>query len=819
MQATIIEETLKGIVEGITYHNSDNGWSVLRVKLISGYSEQIKVTVHQVQVFAGATMKFTGSWVMHPRFGKQFKARTATELKPATSSALEKYLGSGLIKGVGPKTAKKIVRHFQKSTLDVFENNIDLLLEVPGIAQKKLAAIKEAWYEHRAVRDVMMFLQSHGISTLFAVRIYKQYGDRAIAIVTENPYRLADDFYGIGFFSADKIALSIGHKKESQARITAAIRHVLAASRDQGHCYLTFEQILEHTSELLKFDLSEKLPGFLQTMADIGKLCVRHLDRNGRNVSCYYSNTLFYDEAYVADKIKELCGVHPVDKKRINRLINRYAKKDFLRLSDEQERAIYSITGQRLSILTGGPGCGKTTTLKVLVAILMALGNKVLLAAPTGRAAQRMGEVIGLEAKTIHRLLEFQGTRFKKNERSQLNADFLVVDECSMLDINLTASLLKAVSPQSRVLLIGDSDQLPSVGAGNVLHDLIASGKVPCFHLTKIFRQARQSQIISFAHVINQGKIPKIDSPFKKPEVWKNQDCFFIDVEEATKEQVRFITRVRREHNYSTEELERKSGATDLYTGIEQSKDYSGETFSIPEKYQHVDLGVVATAESTAETYKAVLQRVHPWSALHYGLTALDIVRKLYAEWIPKYFGMKCEIQVLTPMVRGSLGTANLNTIIQQAVNPAGLGKSEITIGDKALRVGDRVIHRRNNYDLGVFNGDIGKIMRIDNTNITCTVCFYPDLREVDYNREELAELDRAYAITVHKSQGSEFDIVILPVLTQHFRMLQRNLIYTGLTRAKKLAVLIGTRQALGMAVANQDTVKRQTALCGLLAF
>ncbi len=812
----MIRETLKGIVEGVRYHNEDTGWSVLRLKPFGDDLQQVQVTVHQMRVFAGATMKFTGAWVEHPRYGRQFRADSAVELKPATSSALEKYLGSGLIKGVGPKTARKIVRHFGKSTLDVFEKDIDRLLEVPGIAQKKLAAIKEAWYEHRAVRDVMIFLQSHGISTLFAVRIFKEYGHRAIERVSDNPYRLADDIYGIGFFSADRIALSIGHRPDGRARITAAIRHVLAASRDQGHCYLTYEQILTGTTELLKLDLAERLPQFLRDMTVSGKLRVRELPGNdSKPTLCYYSNTLYYEEAFVAEKLLLLCGPAPVDEKEIRRCLARCLRKSSgLKLSDEQEAAVRAIAALRLAILTGGPGCGKTTTLKVLVDLLTAMGRRVLPAAPTGRAAQRMGEVIGLEAGTIHRLLQFQGGRFARNESSPLRADFLIIDESSMLDIGLTASLLKAVAPTCSVLFIGDSDQLPSVGAGCVLHDMIASGRIPCFRLTRIFRQARKSRIISFAHSVNQGRVPKIASPFREPKIWLRSDCFFIDVEEATREQVRFIDRVRRRHGYTARELERQNRHRDPYLDDDQA-DHPAPL--LPEKFSHVDLGTLVSAENTAQSYRAVLKRVHPWSALHYGLTALDVIRKLYTEWIPKYYGDKCEIQILSPMVRGSLGTANLNRVIQQAVNPPAAGKGEITIGEKILRVGDRVIHRRNNYDLGVFNGDIGRVVRVNNSELTCTVEFFPDGRRVEYRREQMTELDRAFAITVHKSQGSEFEIVILPIFTQHYRMLRRNLLYTGLTRARRLAVLVGMRRALVMAVSTEDSSKRQTALDILL--
>ncbi|GBE51979.1 ATP-dependent RecD-like DNA helicase [bacterium BMS3Bbin14] len=820
MQSAIIEEKIRGVVDHITFHSQENGWSVLRVTPFRGYGEKITVTVHQMKVFAGATMEFTGSWTEHPRFGRQFKARLATEIKPATAGALEKYLGSGLIKGVGPKTARKIVRHFGGQTLEVFENEIERLTEVPGIAKKKLSLIKKAWQEHRAIREVMIFLQSHGISTLFAVRIYKQYGDRAIALVTENPYRLAVDFFGIGFFSADRVALSIGFARDSGLRIAAAIRHVLSASREQGHCYLTLEQISSQVGELLDLDLAATISSYLATMEQEQQLRVRqlpHPERAGETVRCYYSKSLFYDEEYVADRLARMVGPLVFDANRAAAWLARYGKKTGIVLSPEQAAAVRAIAGQRCAVLTGGPGCGKTTTTRVLVDLLQAMGRSVTLAAPTGRAAQRMSEVIGLEAKTIHRLLEFQGSRFKRDEESPLETDVLIVDECSMLDISLTASLLRAVAAETALLFIGDADQLPSVGAGNVLRDMIASGVVPCYRLTQIFRQARESLIIRYAHEINRGELPAIDSPFKRPGVWQDSDCFFIDAEEASVRQLRFIGQVKRHFN-SIDERERRAGAKPYEFDIADAAEYGrGAGLQVPEPFRHVSLDALSTADSAAAELLAVLKKVHPWSSLYYGLTASAVVRKLYTEWIPKYLGPACEIQVLTPMIRGSLGSAGLNRMIQQAVNPAGRGKAELISGERIYRAGDRVIHRRNNYELGVFNGDIGIIKEVDNENLTCVVSFFPDNREVEYHREDIAELDMAYAITVHKAQGSEFDVVILPVLTQHYRMLFRNLIYTGLTRARKLAVFVGARRALAMAVRNRDTSLRQTALLYLL--
>ena len=820
-QAGTITESIRGIVDRVTYHNPDNGWSVLRVLSFNNPHQQETVIVHQTKVFAGATMEFHGAWTIHPKFGRQFKAIKAVERKPATTAALEKYLGSGLIKGVGPKTAKKIVHHFGKKTLDIFEEEIGRLIEIKGIAQKKLEMIGNAWIEHRAIREVMMFLQHHGISTLFAVRIYKEYGDNAIAYVTEDPYRLANDFYGIGFFSADKVALSIGLDIDSPERIMAGIKHVLAASREFGHCYLTESQIGAQVKELLELDLYNRLPAFLIRMKKSGDVMVREISTpEGATEPCYYSKSLYFDELYVAKKISNMNNPLLVDKNRVERWIKRYCLSKGISLSDEQAAAVKGMAGERFSILTGGPGCGKTTTTLVLVKLLEAMKLKVLLAAPTGRAAQRMIDVIGKESKTIHRLLEWQIGKFKKNEENPLETDFLIVDECSMLDINLTASLLKAVPPKSQVLFIGDADQLPSVGAGNVLRDMIASETAPCYRLTKVFRQAQESLIIRYAHQINNGEMPYIDSPFKKPEIWEQKaDCLFMDSDEATKEQLGFITRVKRFYEMKAPELNNEIlPDTNLYEFRTDEPLVPYETeLKVPKKFQHVNLENVLRAESQTDELLSVLKKVHPWSSLHYGLSAADVVQKLYLEWIPKYFGNDIEIQIITPMTRGSLGTINLNKMIQESANPPQRGKSQLQVGERIFRVGDRVIHRRNNYDLGVFNGDIGVIQEIDNEELTCVVSFFPDQRLVEYKREDISELDLSYAITIHKSQGSEFGTVIIPVLTQHFKMLFRNLIYTGLTRARKLAVLVGTRKALAMAVKNQDTSQRQTYLKELL--
>jgi len=812
-------EEIRGIVERITFHNESNGWSVLRVKCYNDFDTST-VIVHQMKVFAGATMKFTGYWSNHPKFGRQFTATSAEERKPASAAALEKYLGSGLIKGVGPKTAKRIVSHFGTSTLEVFEESIEDLLLVPGIAKKKLQGISSAWSEHRAIRDVMLFLQGHGISTLFAVRIFKKYGQKAIERVTANPYQLANDFYGIGFFSADKVAFSLGIEQNAPVRIIAAIRHILSASREQGHCYLHVGQIQESISTLLDLDLSDQMEHYLRSMEKSDLLRKRQLPlSDGSLVACYYSKTLYFDEQSCAEDVAALCRPLNVDSGHVEKWLFEYYKKQDFSLSEEQARAVRGIVTYGCSILTGGPGCGKTTTTQTLVRLFLAMGKVVLLAAPTGRAAQRMEEVVGVEARTIHRLLEYQNGSFKKCRENPLSCDVLVVDECSMLDISLCAALFAALPKDGQLVLVGDADQLPSVGPGNVLGDLLSSKIVPVFQLKAVFRQARNSKIISFAHDINSGKIPHIQSPFKKPTLWQEKcDCLFIDSNEATQKQLNSIRMAKKQLRFNLREVE--YGEENLYCHRHPEKDQEAKREWEQKKsshFEHIDFGLLQTAENNADELRAVLKKVHPWSSLYYGLTAGQVLLRLYSEWIPKYFGSEAEIQILSPMTRGSLGTMKINETIQQAMNPENTKKGQIILGQRAFRTGDRVIHRKNNYDLGVFNGDIGQITHINSIDMTCLVKFFSDERTVEYQKDQLSELELAYAITIHKSQGSEFDCVIIPLVSQHFNMLFRNLIYTGLTRAKKLAVFIGTRQALAMAINNIDTVKRQTALSLLL--
>jgi exodeoxyribonuclease V alpha subunit len=868
---------LSGIVHRVTFHNSQNGWSVLRVTPFNQPNQQVTVTLHQTKVFAGASLDFFGHWTHHPQYGDQFTCEKVIEKKPATTHALEKYLGSGLIHGVGPVTAKRIVKHFGSETLDVFENQINKLTEVPGIAALKLKSIASAWQEHSQIRQVMMFLQEHEISTLFAVKIYKTYGEKSLDVVKSNPYQLAKDIYGIGFFSADSLALKLGFNLTGIPRLKAAINHILAQSRDEGHCFLTQKQIIEGINELLGAELisEEKILSVMEEMQSENDLKSRVSKILHQKV--FYNKTLFFDEYTVAKKIIEISQQKfLVDQDRLNNWLQRYFEHSKIELAEEQLKAVQNSVSEPFSILTGGPGCGKTTTLKVLIKLLIAMGKKVILAAPTGRAAQRMMEVVGVEAKTIHRLLGFLpgGIGFKKNESEPLDCEFLVVDECSMLDISLTASLLKAVPSRCQVLFIGDADQLPSVGAGNVLRDLIKVNEenshsiIPVFKLSKIFRQAQSSLIIKFAHEINKGEIPQIESPIEKPNLWQEKvDCLFIDSEEATEEQLKFIRKTKNFFKQLKEKGENKEDVvireknkgrlqvesvhineSEFVTTSKFIKDpdkildenqtnstqidfeeIKNSTFTIPKKFQHLDLSqffnstLIHQSEITSknqqmEELKIVLKKIPRHSTLHYGMSAMDSITKLYCETIPKYFGKNAEIQILAPMVRGSLGTHNLNKTIQNITNPFSDSSGQIKLGERYFRVNDRVIQKRNNYNLGVFNGDIGRITSVDALEMIITIEFGTnDAKLVTYTKEDIIDLDHAYAITIHKSQGSEFEVVIIPILGQHFKMLFRNLIYTGLTRAKKLIIFVGSRKALNLGIRNQDARTRQTMLTEII--
>jgi exodeoxyribonuclease V alpha subunit len=830
-------EVFSGVIERITFHNPENGWSVVRVSPIQNPKEIVTVVLHEAQVFAGASCDFYGTWGNHPTHGRQFKAEKMVERKPASTAALEKYLSSGLIKGIGPVIAKRIVKQFKENTLEIFENNIKQLRKVAGISEKKLKIIRESWEKHKAVRDVMLFLQEHGVSTHFAVKIFKTYGAKSIARVMANPYDLARDIYGIGFLSADKIALALKIPSDSDIRLRAGLEHTLQQARDDGHCYLKLSQMLSQTSELLQIpdqDLIQDQIGHMLKEKMIQKRIIS--DRTMHTTEeVYYANSLFFDEKYVAEKIQELLAQNvDVDLERVEKWVEHFCQHEKIKLSAEQQQAVIQISQHPFAILTGGPGCGKTTTTKVLVRLFMAMKKQVMLAAPTGRASQRMSEVIGIQAKTIHRLLEFSPHLggFKKREEDPLDTDVLIIDETSMLDIHLTAALLKSVSLKTQVIFIGDADQLPSVGPGQVLKDLIFSRAVPVYALTQIFRQAEESLIIKFAHEMNKGKTPLIPSPFETPSLWRDQaSCLFIDSEEATLEQLQFIARAK--------SVLSKIKQTDTSITLESEKGIVGElaqnesqeivlnkiksidmalsedTFQIPNKFRHTNWDRLSNASGELEELSSVIKKISPFNTLHYGLTAQQTILKLVTDTIPKYYSPDIEMQILTPQVRGSLGTQTLNEVLQRTLNPAHVHKKEMTVAQRLFRVGDRVIQTKNNYDLNVFNGDIGRIIDMDFEGQQLLIDF--NGTEVVYPKEDALELQLSYAITIHKSQGSEFPVVIIPIATQHFKMLYRNLIYTGLTRAKTLCVFVGQRRALTMAIQNLSIKERQTALREIL--
>ncbi len=843
------EEVLAGMIEIVTFHAPDTGFSIVKVKpfkkMKGMWDKLIPVVVSAPSLYPGATMDFYGHYIEHPKFGRQFKANRAVERRPADVNALERYIGSGLIHGIGPKTAQKIVKYFKEKTLEIFEEDIERLLEVPGIAAQKLEHIRDSWQEHREIRNVMMFLQNFGISTLYAIKIYKQYGAKAITVLQENPYQLAKDIYGIGFLTADKLALKLGFEHDSPVRLKAAIQYILTKATEEGHCFLYEKQIKDRLKELIEGAQEEQLMLYLEEMKESGDIPTRMGKFPHEGEVCYYNKKLFFDEMSVATQMKKRLTHLPeiaLNKELdLESMLSEIITHKKLTPSEEQKESVLGILKSQVSILTGGPGCGKTTTTKLVVEMLKNLDLSLVLAAPTGRAAQRMSEVIGLEAKTIHRLLIFnpKDGRFKKNELDPIVADFVIVDECSMMDVSLMSSLLKAVGEETQLLMVGDADQLPSVGAGDVLRDFIKSKSIPCFHLTQVFRQALESDIIKYAHEINTGKVPAIGSPLESPDFWKTRDCLFIDADELTQEQIQFIRKCKQvvaNHDDVIVEKKKKSGKV-FMEHLYQKEDFFVEkigeeerdeiiknrfvpTVSVPAKFQHADLTRVVQGEGDVEELKSILRKVHPWSTLHFGMTACEMVKKIYTDSIKQYVGKDVEIQILSPMTKGALGTHAMNKMIQDLVNPEATHKRQVILGDKILRVGDRVIQKRNNYDLGVFNGDIGKIRAMEGDDEWSTVVEFGttfDKKIVVYSRESLIELDLSYAITIHKSQGSEFDVVIIPVMTQHFRMLFRNLIYTGLTRAKKMAVFIGMRKAFNLGIHNINYQKRQTYLKELL--
>lgn len=700
-------QKLRCVVERITYQNPENGYSVMKVK-VKGYNGLVTLVGNLLEVPAGSVLLCDGEWKIDKRYGSQFAVQSWEEVMPATTYGIEKYLGSGLVKGIGPKFAQLIVKQFGLDTIDVIETDIKRLYEVPGIGKKRVEKIRESWEKQKDIKNVMLFLQGYGVSTAYAAKIYRQYGKDSINKVKENPYRLADDIWGIGFKTADGIANKMGYEKNDLRRCKSGIIYTLNQLANEGHVYAEEEQLVKSALELLEAD-EEPIRKALSDMSQTEDLKIED--------KAIYLPPFYYAEIGTANRLLALLQESGKDVLAKPLDIKALSEETGIEYDEVQKQAIEEAARSKVMVLTGGPGTGKTTTTQGIIAALKHQGMKILLAAPTGRAAKRMSEATGMEAKTIHRLLEFNPQDgYKRNDENPLEADALIVDECSMIDIILMNNLLKAVPTSMRLVLVGDIDQLPSVGAGNVLRDIIESHKIPVIRLTRIFRQAQSSRIVMSAHAINQGRFPDTSNG-------KQTDFFFIE---------------------------------------------QGDPEAV----------------------------------------AKEIVN-LVKNRLPKaYLRKTSDIQVLTPMQRGVVGASNLNMALQSALNPSQLALNR---GGYSFRQGDRVMQLRNNYDKEVFNGDLGYVDQIDMEERTLQVNF--DGRLVEYDVSELDELTLAYATTIHKSQGSEYPIVVMPILMTHYVMLQRNLIYTGITRAKKICVLIGTKKALAFAIRNMSVLKRNTRL------
>lgn len=732
-------EKIIGIVERIIFQNKGNGFHILSVEL-PNKRDNIVVSGSHPGIHEGLTYEFVGQWSTHPQFGKQMKAEKIFEVPPNTKEGLRAYLSSSFFPGIGPVISKKIIDFFKDDVIKVFNEDIDRLLLVPGISPKKLEAIKKSWEENQEINDVMMFLQQFGISTVYAAKIYKHYGRGCVQKIKENPYSLARDISGIGFKYADKVAMEIGIDQNSEIRIRACIMHILENGSLDGHCYLLDEQITIASTELLGVDIRDRVDFILKYMVQDGEIMIQKVDDEPIR---YYSKKIYYNEKYCANKIGELLLVNK-NIKISDSIVNTDS------LSIEQKESVFSALSKGVSILTGGPGCGKTYTTKTIVDILLKLNKNIAVCAPTGKAALKSTSVIGLEACTIHRLLGWdpENFGFMHNEKNPLPYDFIIVEESSMIDISLMSSLLKAVANECQIIFVGDHNQLSPVGPGAPFRDMIESNIVPSFRLNKIFRQAQGSKIITSAHEINNGKCPIINSPLENPEMWSGgEDCMFIDS------------------------------------------------------------GLGEQGKSNSEYPK--------WSSLRYGLDIVGMIKKLYTETINKYYDTS-DIQILIPMKVSDLGTIKINSVIQDVVNPFNKNKSQINIKDRIFRVGDKIMHTVNNYDLEVFNGDIGFIEYIDEVSGTAEIKFDND-RIVKYKKIDLMEIEHAFAISIHKSQGSEFDCVILPIMPTYNRMLERSLVYTALTRSKRLAIFVGQRSSLERAVNTMNSNKRQTSLKELL--
>lgn len=716
------EDAISGLVERVTFHHAENGFCVLKVK-VEGHRDLIAVLGTLPAVSPGEWITAQGMWERDREHGLQMKARILKTQPPTSLEGIEKYLGSGLIKGIGPIYATKLVQKFGEDVFEIIEHQSKRLQEVEGIGVERRKRIKEAWAEQKVVRDIMLFLHAHGLSTNRAARIYKTYGEGAIATIRANPYTLARDIHGIGFHSADTVANKLGFERESLLRARGAIDHLLTEAMGEGHCALPREDLVKEAMELLKVDDSVVTSALERHLHD-----AHVTEEKIKGKQLIFLPHLRVAEEIIARQLHHLASSKkpfpPIDPEKAISWVEEKTKRI---LSPSQRKALVTALEHRVVVITGGPGVGKTTLVQSLLTILRAKKLRCLLAAPTGRAAQRLGEATGLEAKTLHRLLEFvpgKGT-FARNVDHPLEADVLVVDEISMVDVPLMSRLLLAHPPQARLILVGDADQLPSVGPGLVLPDIIRSGLVQVVPLKEIFRQAEGSQIIQAAHAINQGIVPDITNENE------HADFFFLEREDAQQTIASLITMI-------------------------------GER--IPKRYK---------------------------------LDPID------------------DVQVLCPMHRGSLGIQELNLCLQTALNPKHPSREEHYAYGLLFREGDKIIQTSNNYDKEVFNGDIGRILSIDHHEKMMTIRFGE--RRMTYDFSELDEVTLAYAITIHKSQGSEFPVVVMPLAMQQYLLLQRNLLYTGVTRGRKLVLLVGQRKALITATHNASTRYRHSGLLSRL--
>ncbi len=740
-------DQLSGSVERITYYNPENGYSVVRLrpenKKIPGLSRTGLATIvgNLPELSPGEHLRLKGQWVNHPRHGMQFKVEICEQSFPATVVGIKRYLGSGLIRGIGDRLAERIVDHFGEDTLDIIDGNIERLQEVPDIGPKRYRLIAHAWAEQRQVKEIMLFLHGHEVSTNLAIKIYKEYGDESLRVVRENPYQLAQDIYGVGFKTADRLAQDLGLPSDHPARIEAGLIYALNEMVDDGHVYSPRQTLITRATELLGLN-TDLIPPALDRLVQVDRIRLDLFPTPAQTINvtpeseplaalreepAVYLTPFFHGETGVAERLSALAGALP---SRLSDLPPAFVTLP-PDLSSEQAQAIKAALSHPVTVLTGGPGTGKTTAIKALIAAAEGAGKRAALCAPTGRAAKRLSEATGRPASTIHRMLGFSPREgFKHNPENPLAIDLLVVDEVSMLDLLLANNLLKALDPGTHLLLVGDVDQLPSVGAGDVLRDVIASDIGPVTTLTQIFRQASDSLIITNAHRINQGEQP-VFSP-ADPEAGAQNDFFLFPADSA-------------------------EAAADWVVDVVCDR--------IPERF----------------SYNPIEQ-----------------------------------IQVLAPMYRGPAGVHALNARLQEKLNPRGVLKPERTLYGQVFRPGDKVMQTQNNYDKDVFNGDIGQVDSLSIIDHTLTIDY--EGRRVEYDWSEGDQLVLAYAISVHKSQGAEFPVVVMPVLTQHYLMLQRNLLYTGVTRAKELCVLVGNRRAIAIAVRNNKVAHRHTALNWRLA-